>query len=281
MKITPQMLKVDGAVIHYPAIFYKGNATINLYNSWTGGTKPGKTPRWTLMGRRFLEDGLPDDPGISAFIIEHENKGTEESAKALEDTIRDTLRHYNVGNANKNVTIKRISLRKLEHDQLREALSEVKEKQSDGRKKLVFLILPGRDRFIYPAFKDMADREFGLQAICMTEGKLFSGKGDIRELKKVEQYLGNVMMKANIKCGGINHTAGGPVDPKSMGYMTAMTDQIKDTMLLGADVTHPSVASIEGCPSIAAMVGSVDNRGGKFLGSMRLQDQDKKDREVL
>lgn len=89
------------------------------------------------------------------------------------------------------------------------------------------------------------------------------------------------MMKAKIKCGGINHTAGGPVDPKSMSYITAITYQIKDMMLLGADVTHPSVASIEGCPSIAAMVGSVDNWSGKFLGSMRLQDQDKKDREVL
>jgi eukaryotic translation initiation factor 2C len=275
------MLKVDGAVIHYPVILYKGNATINLYKSWTGGTNPGITPRWTLMDRHFLEHGLPDDPGVSAFIIEHKDKETEEIAKELEKTIRETLRRYNVGNANKNVTIKRMSLQKLGDDQLREALSEVKEKQSDGRKKLVFLVLPGRDRSIYPAFKDMADREFGLQAICMTEGKLFSGEGYNRKLKKVEQYLGNVMMKANIKCGGINHTAGGPVDPKSMSYMTAMTDQIKDTMLLGADVTHPSVASIEGCPSIAAMVGSVDNRGGKFLGSMRLQDQEKKDREVL
>jgi eukaryotic translation initiation factor 2C len=54
--------------------------------------------------------------------------------------------------------------------------------------------------------------------------------------------------------------------------MTAMTNQIMDAMLLGADVNHPSVASIERCPSIAAMVGPVDNRGGRFLGSMRLQD---------
>jgi hypothetical protein len=34
----------------------------------------------------------------------------------------------------------------------------------------------------------------------MTEGKLFSGKTYSRELKKVEQYLDNAMMKVNIKC---------------------------------------------------------------------------------
>jgi eukaryotic translation initiation factor 2C len=37
------------------------------------------------------------------------------------------------------------------------------------------------------------------------------------------------------------------------------------------DVTHASPASIPGTPSIAAIVGSVNQSGGKFLGSMRVQ----------
>lgn len=40
-------------------------------------------------------------------------------------------------------------------------------------------------------------------------------------------------------------------------------------MIMGADVTHPTVASPDGMPSIAAVVGSVDKEFGKFLGSMR------------
>tara|TARA_R110002003_G_scaffold138_10_gene12728 strand:+ start:9272 stop:9577 length:306 start_codon:yes stop_codon:yes gene_type:complete len=40
------------------------------------------------------------------------------------------------------------------------------------------------------------------------------------------------------------------------------------------DVTHPGPGSLFGTPSIAAIVGSVDQYGGKFLGSMRLQPRD-------
>ncbi|KAH9867104.1 hypothetical protein IAQ61_007696 [Plenodomus lingam] len=40
------------------------------------------------------------------------------------------------------------------------------------------------------------------------------------------------------------------------------------------DVTHPGPGALLGTPSIAAIVGSVDQHGGKFLGSMRLQPRD-------
>jgi hypothetical protein len=116
----------------------------------------------------------------------------------------------------------------------------------------------------------------------VTETKLFAHDKDIgRVVKSLIQYLGNVMMKANLKCEGINHAAGGAwSETDNSTYKVAMTDQIRDTMMLGADVTHPSLNSIEGCPSIAAIVGSVDDYGGKFLGSMLLQNPVKTDREV-
>ncbi|KAF2648959.1 hypothetical protein K491DRAFT_735867 [Lophiostoma macrostomum CBS 122681] len=38
------------------------------------------------------------------------------------------------------------------------------------------------------------------------------------------------------------------------------------TLVLGADVTHPGLGALHGCPSIAAVVGSVDGTGGKFFG---------------
>lgn len=41
-----------------------------------------------------------------------------------------------------------------------------------------------------------------------------------------------------------------------------------------SDVTHAGPGSLNGTPSIAAIVGSVDKDGGKFLGSMRLQPKD-------
>lgn len=44
--------------------------------------------------------------------------------------------------------------------------------------------------------------------------------------------------------------------------------------MTSSDVTHAGPGSLEGTPSIVAVVGSVDKDGGKFLGSMRLQPKD-------
>jgi eukaryotic translation initiation factor 2C len=47
------------------------------------------------------------------------------------------------------------------------------------------------------------------------------------------------------------------------------------TMLVGSSVTPPSPESVEGMPSIAAVIGSVDNMFGQLPASMRLQDSKK------
>lgn len=129
---------------------------------------------------------------------------------------------------------------------------------------LVILVLASRHIGVYSAFKDAVDRHFGLQSVCLTEKPNLQGK-HCKDDKGVAPYLGNVMMKVNLKTGGRNHTAA-----NSSG-LDKIEIILKDTLVLGADVTHPGPGSITGCPSIAAVVGSVDAAGGKFLGSMRLQ----------
>ncbi|KAF1983195.1 stem cell self-renewal protein Piwi [Aulographum hederae CBS 113979] len=68
-------------------------------------------------------------------------------------------------------------------------------------------------------------------------------------------------MKVNMKTGGINHTIEG------------VSAQLRDTMILGADVTHPGAGSLPCMPSIAAVVGSIDAEGSKLCGSMRRQTE--------
>ncbi|KAF2817715.1 uncharacterized protein BDZ99DRAFT_470686 [Mytilinidion resinicola] len=127
---------------------------------------------------------------------------------------------------------------------------------------LVLLVLPKKDKDIYADFKKVADRE-GCHSICVTEQPNFmkdeyDEKGNPK-LGNMTQYVANVTMKLNLKAGGVNHT------------VTGLTDSLKDTLVLGADLTHPSPGSVEGAPSIAALVRSVGTSGGKWLGSMRLQ----------
>ncbi|KAF2648958.1 stem cell self-renewal protein Piwi, partial [Lophiostoma macrostomum CBS 122681] len=126
----------------------------------------------------------------------------------------------------------------------------------------VVLLLSKKDQNVYSYFKDLSDRHFSIQSICVTEAGNFlknkeTNKTEWSGKNRLGQYFGNVAMKANLKLGQINHT-------------TELAG-LKDVLVLGADVTHPGVGSLEGCPSIAAVVGSVDDTGGKFLGDYRPQ----------
>jgi eukaryotic translation initiation factor 2C len=69
----------------------------------------------------------------------------------------------------------------------------------------------------------------------------------------------------NLKASGINHTT---------KYLEGVFSK---TLVFGADATHPSSKSISGCPSIAAILGSVESRSGRYLGSMKLQDRENKE----
>jgi hypothetical protein len=127
---------------------------------------------------------------------------------------------------------------------------------------LVFLMLQSPNKSVYAEFKTLADKEYGLQSLCLAKpAELRPGS--------IANYMTNIAQKINIKFKGIN----------------SRVEEIKkyldtDTIVLGADVIHPGPAALPDAPSIACMVGSVDQFGGKFLGSTRLQSKDKKDREV-
>ncbi|KAF2740119.1 stem cell self-renewal protein Piwi, partial [Polyplosphaeria fusca] len=71
-------------------------------------------------------------------------------------------------------------------------------------------------------------------------------------------------MKFNIKAGGLNHKL---VD----GVLDQYLPKRNTTVIFGADVTHPPAGSMVGYPSIACVVGSVDNNFQNYPGSMRLQ----------
>jgi hypothetical protein len=46
-------------------------------------------------------------------------------------------------------------------------------------------------------------------------------------------------------------------------------------MMVGIDVTHPGIGTLEGTPSIAAVVASVDDKFVQFPASLRIQKAQK------
>jgi eukaryotic translation initiation factor 2C len=124
------------------------------------------------------------------------------------------------------------------------------------------LILKKKDTAAYSIFKDLADRCYGVHALCLTEGVNWTQKNG-GSLEALQSYFGNIVMKLNLKMGGVNQSV-------------AVGNLYGTTLVLGADVTHPSSGAISGCPSIAAIVGSVGSLRA-YRGSMRLQDRENKE----
>ena len=117
--------------------------------------------------------------------------------------------------------------------------------------RMVLVVLPNASKITYARVKFWADVKTGIHSICVLDKNL--GKGFT--------YYANVALKFNLKSGGINQLL-----PNQLGFLN-----VGDTMVVGIDVTHPAPKSMEGTPSIAAVVASIDKNYAQWPGSIRCQ----------
>jgi len=121
---------------------------------------------------------------------------------------------------------------------------------------VVVVLIPGKNVYHYDQIKTMAEVQVGINTVVCTyeKAKMLS-----------LQYASNIAMKVNVKLGGINHQVHDR-DFKDLSFPRA------NLMVLGADVIHPpSTPSMLGCPSVAAVVGSIDQSFATYLPSVRAQ----------
>ncbi|EAT81960.2 hypothetical protein SNOG_10566 [Parastagonospora nodorum SN15] len=147
--------------------------------------------------------------------------------------------------------------------------AKISQAKAEGANLVVFLLNKSSTPF-YAHLKDLADRTHGIHSLCLVEQyKLIKQYGERAHL--FQEYMTNVVMKINLKMGGITQS------------VTTVSDYLAKNrvMVLGADVVHAGPGAYPGTPSIAAIVGSVDFSAGKCLGSMRLQRIDTTDRETI
>ena len=126
----------------------------------------------------------------------------------------------------------------------------------------VLVVLPKHNNDLYSSIKRVADLKLGRHVVCAVAHNMHGisvGSND--------QYLANVGMKFNLKGGGVNHA----VDQSHLQKILDNKSPTCSTIVIGADVAHPTGSARPGCPSIAAVVGSVDDNYLHYPGSMRLQ----------
>ena len=246
------MLKVPSAQEPYPTIQYGNDSTLQAKN------------RWNTKGLALLDRN--QNTLFKGTIIA--SSGMLKGWKVSPASCTKDLRQFAGGpTTNGTQTIPNYSVATMQFPSgeakpvntgSRTAVDSALEAAAKGTN-FALLILRNKSAESYAHFKDLCDRKWGFHSLCVTQTALNgSGRG---------QLMGNLMLKMNLKTGGSNHCV---ADGK-------MKEIMPNTLVLGADVTHPGKGSITGCPSIAAIVGSVDGLGGRFLGSMRLQSKDKKE----
>ncbi|ORY30401.1 Piwi domain-domain-containing protein [Naematelia encephala] len=246
MEVNPKMMQVTGRVLIPPMITYGGGKTLRANN---GG--------WNLKGVRFTKPGRPlvswamisfdrdiDVPRMERFatdLVKHLiQNGCPVTTKAPKLYHNDP----NIGGPYANIKPSMATA-------ARDAYMSTK-----TNPQLLIVIEPRKDTGLYAEVKRVGVE--GLRAPVVTQVLL--GTNFRKEGSSLDQYINNITMKIHAKMGGITHEVPVPTVLDS------------NTMMIGADVTHPPPSKPGAiAPSIAVSVAAIDGANNKFLPALRLQ----------
>lgn len=257
-----QLITVPGRVLSIPSIEYKNKSKAPSQGSWNfsevGLYQPVKVGEWYCLrlGIGDLKDIFPSARDLKDHLGSFVKMmgGCGIGCKA------PTIRDETVPNSAGLIT-------RLE-DCLREfhAKSDTSTTKKAPGPLLLLIILPDSDPEPYRTIKKLADTELGIHTVCVI--------GQKRKFYHAnpQQYFANVVLKINLKLGGMNHKLA--ESSQALGLIGNRT-----TMVVGIDVTHPSHGSKEGAPSIFAVVSSKDQHLSQW--PVRLGVQRKSREEVI
>ncbi|TFK69591.1 Piwi-domain-containing protein [Pluteus cervinus] len=118
---------------------------------------------------------------------------------------------------------------------------------------LIVAVLPDSGNVdIYTRIKHFGDIRQGVATQCLLVNKAKRAN---------DQYWANVLLKINVKLGGMNVIP----DPAASAVLTSTP-----TLVIGADVIHPP-PGVEDGASFTAVVGNVDANAVRYVSSMKVQ----------
>ena len=215
---------------------------------WNGKVKSltaieAKDGAWDLKDRQFFK---PARTGLFTYLFLRDGKTGKNATNlpSFAKLLKDAPKRYGM-----NAALQELG---NNHTLL---LGPAKQQDLIGRfkgyaaKKItaVIVILPSKDSSLYAMVKKVGDRTCGIQTICHV-AKTSTDEKDWGPSTN-QATLANLMLKLNLKMGigSVNHT---------LKVMPALLK--RTTMLMGIDVTHAGASAQTGAPSIAAVVGSIN-----------------------
>jgi eukaryotic translation initiation factor 2C len=140
---------------------------------------------------------------------------------------------------------------------------------------LYICIFEGRNNVMYSDIKYTFDVEQGITSQCVSSK-------NVEEMRHshCKYLLQNLLLKINVKMGGINTVVNEKLDSKEDERIVSVNilKKKKRTMLVGADVTHKISGSFfeneKFLGSVAAVTASMDNRHYYYRTALGLQERE-------
>ena len=242
------MISIKSRTLFAPKILYKKSSPRSVARG-----------EWNMTdGQHFCEEGTLEDWSFVSISYRN-NYGFDKVKKAVADFLKvaeaSGIKVKKVANSPEQLVIRHVNDESLK--------TRLKKYRDTNKVKFLLVVLPSKDIPLYNRIKRIGDIELGIPTVCVIYSKFCdNGATDRSGEPKVTQTYANVALKVNLKLGGINHQVDGP----DLGIINQ-----NKTMVVGIDVTHPSPGSEEGCPSVAAMVASKDEKLGQWPAVLSLQ----------
>jgi len=135
----------------------------------------------------------------------------------------------------------------------------------------ILVVLRDENSHVYANIKHVGDQLLNIPTQCVQLRKAYGGPRGINP-----QYLGNVILKINVKLGGTNFI----LRDDKVSVMRDLKSQRKNAMVVGVDLSHQAQGDRARLPSTASMCGTVDPAFSRYASSYRLQFNEK-DVEVI
>ncbi|KAF5311527.1 hypothetical protein D9611_011545 [Ephemerocybe angulata] len=233
---------VPGRVLNPPKLHYGNKLQVTPRDgSWNMAGKKlykpcGVIKEWVIVvyenPRRFRQEQV--DGLVHGLVAEANNLGMKFEHK-------EPVLAFENGNGNVGAQLKAAGQRVFQTKRVPPTLFVV--------------VLPEGGDEIYTRVKHFGDFTQGVATQCLKSGKCSGARA---------QYWANVLLKINVKLGGINSIP----DPS---LASSLADPAKATVVMGADVIHPAPGA-EGRPSFTALVSSVDLNCSKYVATDRVQE---------
>jgi eukaryotic translation initiation factor 2C len=240
MDISPNPLTVRARVLPPPSLTYgKGSKELDI------------SPRdgaWNMRDKKFYKPA----PIRKWVVIIYERQ-----ARFRQDIATEMVQSFIQGAQSVGMTVEDKAPLVFWRDPFQEVAAHLKDagKECIAKTKeppgLIVVVLPEGGNAIYDQVKNFGDIFMGVTTQCLKASKCSRAK---------PQYWANVMLKVNVKMGGIN----------SVLKNSPIADPHNPTIVMGADVIHPAPGA-DGRPSFATVVCSVDSAAAKYVERSSVQ----------